>query len=459
MAKPWVSGGAASLLPNVASPDQPMSNNPEWRDILASSVEAAASLELSHVPDEIVAHSGRVVADTVGVIVAGARSPEIQALAGALDCPGDATVLTPVRRRAAPDAAAFLNATAGTFIELDEGMRPTGHPAMHVVPPALAVAESTRASGSDLLQAVLAGYELTSRLFMAFRLTYPVHPHGHFGGIGAALAVALLEGSDPLQATRIAGTTPLLSVWEPCFEGATARNTYTGWAAEIGVRSSSLARAGFTGSTASLASSFGQIAGRLIDATALDAPLNYQRLGITHNYFKRHSACALSHAAIDAIQAGTNPPADQIDDVLVETVSNNLKLDRQPHDNALSGRFSLQYAVATALVLGRTDVEAFHYRPDVAEFARRVHVRLADDLEARWPEAAAARVTIHAAGQSFTRQVDNPHGHHSQPLTPEELQDKFHALVDAPQAAIWWNRLTHLSEVADCGDLLVGAAA
>lgn len=229
--------------------------------------------------------------------------------------------------------------------------------------------------------------------------------------------------------------------------------------ARVGVRSSSLARAGFTGSTASLVSSFGQIAGRLVDVAALDAPLNYQRLGITLNYFKRHSACALSHAAIDAIQSGTNPPAHQIDDVLVETVSNNLKLDRQPQDNALSGRFSLQYAVATALVVGRTDVEAFSYRPDVAEFARRVQVRLADDLEARWPEAAAARVTISAAGQTFTRQVDNPHGHHSQPLTPEELQDKFRALVDAPHAAIWWNRLTHLSEVSDCSDLLTGAAA
>ncbi len=431
-----------------------MSTVPEWHDVLATSVAAAASLKLSHVPHQILTQSGRVVADTVGVIVAGARSPEILALAGALDSTGDSTVLTPTRRRAAPAAAAFLNATAGTFIELDEGMRPTGHPAMHIVPPAMAVAESTGASGSDLLQAVLAGYELTSRLFTAFQLTYPVHPHGHFGGIGAALAVALLQGVDPLQAARIAGTTPLLSVWEPCFEGATARNTYTGWAAEIAVRSSHLTRAGFTGSAASLESSFGQIAGRLVDPAALEAPLDYQRLGITRNYFKRHSACALGHAAIDAVQSGPNPPADEIEEVLVETVSNNLKLDRLPQDNALSGRFSLQYGVATALVVGRTDVDAFRYRPDVAEFAKRVHVRLAEDLEARWPEAAPARVTIQAGGRSTTRQVDNPHGYHSDPLTAQELRDKFDTLVDAPQADAWWYKLTHLSEVADCRDLL-----
>ena len=459
MARLRASGVAALSLPNATSLNAAVNTTVEWRDVLAQSVEVAASLELSQVPDETVGHAGRVVADTIGVIVAGARSPEIQALADLTDGAGDATVLTPVRRCLAPPAAAFLNATAGTFIELDEGMRPTGHPAMHVVPAALAVAESRGASGSDLLRAVLAGYELTSRLFVTFRLTYPVHPHGHFGGIGAALAVALLEGTDPLQATRIAGTTPLLSVWEPCFEGATARNTYTGWAAEMGVRSSSLARAGFTGSTASLTSSFGQVAGQLVDAAALNAPLDYQRLGVTRNYFKRHSACALSHAAIDAIQSGPHPPSTEIDDVLVETVSNNMKLDRQPHTNALSGRFSLQYAVATALVIGRTDVEAFHFRPDVADFAQRVHVQVADDLEAQWPQAAPARVTIRAAGETLIRQVDNPHGHHSQPLTPEELQDKFLALVDTPQAAAWWDRLTHLADVAHCADLMTEDAA
>jgi len=432
-----------------------LSTTLDWSDVLANSVEAAAGLELSQVPDEIVGHAGRVVADTIGVIVAGARSPEILALADVMGAAGNATVLTPIRRRTASGSAAFINATAGTFIELDEGMRPTGHPAMHVVPAALAVAESTGAAGVDLLRAVLAGYELTSRLFMAFRLTYPVHPHGHFGGIGAALAVALLEGTDPLQATRIVGTTPVLSVWEPCFEGATARNTYTGWAAEMGVRSSSLVRAGFTGSAASLASSFGQIAGQLFDATVLNAPLDYERLGITRNYFKRHSACALSHAAIDAVQSGPSPPAAEIHEVVVETVSNNQKLDRQPHDNALSGRFSLQYAVATALVVGRTDVEAFRFRPEVAEFARRVQIQVADDLEMLWPAAAPARVTIRGhGGQTVTRQVDNPHGHHRRPLTPGELREKFLALVATPQAASWWDRLTLLSEVAECRGLL-----
>ena len=35
----------------------------------------------------------------------------------------------------------------------------------------------------------------------------------------------------------------------------------------------------------------------------------------------------------------------------METVANNMKLDRQPRPNDLSGRFSLPYAVATAILL------------------------------------------------------------------------------------------------------------
>jgi len=90
---------------------------------------------------------------------------------------------------------------------------------------------------------VLAGYEVTSRLFQAIRLTYPVHPHGHFGAVGAAVAAALLTDADPVQAASIAGTTPLLPVWDACFDGATARNTYTGLAAQSGVTAADLARA------------------------------------------------------------------------------------------------------------------------------------------------------------------------------------------------------------------------
>lgn len=441
-------------------------------------VEAAAGLELDRVPESVVVHAGHVVADTVAVARAGARLGEMTHLvdlgvdeglvAGDDSIDSSAaghaplwpsTVLTSPIRRSSAAYAAFINATAGTFLELDEGMRPTGHPAMHVVPAALSVAERVHASGADLLRAVLAGYEVTSRLFRAFRLRYPVHPHGHFGAVGAAVAAALLDGVDPLVAARIASTTPLLPVWDACFDGATARNTYIGLAAQCGVRACSLARAGFTGSERALGVAYGEIAGELVDPDVLAMALDYGDLGITRNYFKVHSACALTHAAIDAVGEMDLPEAAHIRRVRVETVSNNMKLDRQPRPNDLSGRFSLPYAVATAILLRRSDPEAFRFRPEVAQLAQKVEVSVAPDLEAQWPESSPARVIVEwsagTAMKTAMKTVRNPRGHYTDPITGDELRDKFFRLVDAPaEADLWWPRLTGLPDVADCATLL-----
>lgn len=433
--------------------------------LIDTAVETAAALDLRRVPEPVVVHAGHVVADTIAVARGGARQPEIarlvelgveEGVVATEEGGAPSTVLTSPVRRCSAAYAAFLNGTAGTFLELDEGMRPTGHPAMHVLPAALAVAERCHASGADLLRAVLAGYETTSRLFRAFRLRYPVHPHGHFGAVGAAVAAALLDGTDVVAAARIAGTTPLLPVWDACFEGATARNTYTGLAAQSGVRACTLARAGFTGSERALEVTYGEIAGELVDPDALTHPLDYDDLGITRNYFKVHSACALSHAAIDAVTTMDVPAATDIRRVRVETVRNNMKLDRQPRHNDLSGRFSLPYAVATAILLRRTDPEAFRFRPEVAELARKVEISVAADLEAQWPDASPARVVVESVNGTEIGTVGNPRGHHLAPITEGELRDKFFRLVDDGEAERWWSRLCGLRDVADCATLLSG---
>ena len=441
---------------------------------LAQTVRSAADLELGRVPEAVLRHTELVIADTVGVIRAGARSPEVRAAldldieegiasehGSAADRREPATwrssVLTTPMARTSTANAAFWNATAGTYLELDEGMRPTGHPAMHVLPAAVAVAERRRRAGAELLRAVLAGYEVASRLFRAIRLRYPVHPHGHLGGIGAAVAAAMLDEVDVVEAAMVAATTPVLSVWDACFEGATTRNTFTGLAAQTGVRSCRLVRAGMTGSREALPVAFGEVAGEVVDPTVLCAPLDYDDLGITRNYFKQHSACALSHAAIDAILELPLPAGRQVHGVAVQTVQNNMKLDRQPRPNDLSGRFSLPYAVATAVALRRSDPEAFEFRPDVADLARRVRVEVADDLQSQWPDASPARVTVETSEGTFSRTVTNPRGHHSLPLTPSEIRAKFERLVGGPEASTWWQLLTSLREVDDCATLFTQA--
>ena len=84
-------------------------------------------------------------------------------------------------------------------LEVDEGNRlGGGHPAIHVIPGALALAEERRArTAGALLEAIVVGYEVGSRLGGATTARPNVHSHGTWGTISTAVAVAKLAGADP----------------------------------------------------------------------------------------------------------------------------------------------------------------------------------------------------------------------------------------------------------------------
>lgn len=410
--------------------------------------------------DEVVRrHATYVIADTVGVSVAGGRTAEMTRLRENHDELGfpvsvdaGATVLAPGAGCVPAEHAAFLNASAGGFLELDEGIRPTGHPGMHIVPAALAAAEVAHRSGAELLAAVVAGYEVAARLFSAFRLRPPTHPHGHFGGVGAAVSVALLLDEDPVAVAAIAATTPTVLAWNACYEGATARNTAMGLSAQAAIRAIRLRRAGFTGSLESLTALFGQVNGKSVDVAALTTVLDPARPRILQNYFKRHSACALTHGAIDAVLSLPSVPVETIRAVEVRTVANNLKLDRQAAPNHLSARFSLPYAVAAALSTHTSALATFDYHPAVARLAEKVSVTLAPELEQRWPQHSPTQVIVHAR-ERMEATVDDPRGHHHDPLSSEELRGKFAELAGDLGPALW-DRLLNLHAVPDCSEVL-----
>jgi len=426
-------------------------------------VERASALTPADLPGEALDHVGVIFADTVGVMTAGARSAEIVALAAdpaanLVERPvrGMARVLVP-RRYGHPANVAWLNGTAGTFLELDEGFRPTGHPAIHVIPAALAVAEAAGASGAQLAVAIAAGYEVAARLFESFALPRTMHPHGHFGGIGAATAVAMLRGTDAVALARIAATQPLLTGWEACYAGATARNTWAGHANRSGVIADALHRAGFTGS---LASHLSVVAPYLANDAPLAEPVCGETLRIRKNYVKFHSACALNHSALDALLEAW----DQLDvrdpktvrRIEVVTVSANLRIDRPAEPNALSTRFSLPYAIATSLLTGSTGPTSFDWDADVAEYAKRVTVRADPAMDATWPRKAPARVLIETERETRQATVDNPLGHHSRPVSPAELRHKFVSLLTdsssttGDRLAACFDGLADLRTIDDC---------
>jgi 2-methylcitrate dehydratase PrpD len=152
---------------------------------------------------------------------------------------------------------------------------------------------------------------------------------------------------------------------------------------------------------------------------------------------KPYAGCRWLHAALDALIALMNEHAlraDAIEAIEVETFSRALRLPNETAPRTLeAAQFSLPFCLALAAFAGADGLlpmrsEALR-RPDVATLARRVRMRLDPELDRRFPGQTPARVTLVTASGRFTRQVEHPLGDVANPMSPEQLTRKFHALA------------------------------
>lgn len=112
----------------------------DYLDRLAAFVEA---VDVERLTDAAMGGARLVLLDTIGAMVAGSALPENRRLAEAMHERRSRATATLLGHggKADPLLATFVNATAGVALEVDEGSRlGGGHPAIHVVPGALAMA-------------------------------------------------------------------------------------------------------------------------------------------------------------------------------------------------------------------------------------------------------------------------------------------------------------------------------
>jgi 2-methylcitrate dehydratase PrpD len=417
----------------------------------------AATLDASDVPERVADRARIVLADSIGAIVAGSIDPTVAELAdawttSAVGANGNATVLGSNDGRCLPAFAAYLNGSAGTVLEMDEGHRfAAGHPAIHVVPAVLAEAEVQDASATDLLTALVAGYEVAVR---AARVVVPLaegyHPHGVWGAVGGAAGVARLRECDPettADAISIAANDAQHTLFAAATEGATVRNTYAGASNLDAIVAVDRAEAGFTGVADGVPRHLAHAAAEDVNAGALSADLG-ARWEIQRGYFKRHAACRYTHAALDAVSAlaaETLIDGDRVERVTVATYPAAAALDDPDPRNALQAKFSVPFAVASAIVHGDTGPSAF--RDDAItgatrDLAQRVDVVVDDDIAGKAPDKRGARVTVVVDGEKRTASVETAKGGEHEPFPRDELREKFHALTasvlgDDRATALW----------------------
>ena len=279
-------------------------------DYLDRLAQFVTDTRLEDLEESTVAAAKTVVLDTIGAVLAGSRLPEnsnLALMAQEMSSAGPSTLFGH-QGKVQPAFAALVNATAGVALEMDEGNRlGGGHASIHVTPGAFAVAEQLGSSGKALMESIIVGYEVSSRIGSGTVTKAEVHSHGTWGTIGTAAAAARLSGFDAAetrQAMNLAVSMSPANTWTPCLEGATVRNLYPGRSGFQGVMAPQLVRCGFTGITDGPKDLYSTFLGEGFNPEAvvegLGEPGNYR---IQHNYFKLHACCLYNHPALDAVQA------------------------------------------------------------------------------------------------------------------------------------------------------------
>jgi 2-methylcitrate dehydratase PrpD len=186
--------------------------------------EFAASLRYEVLPTSVKEHCKNVLMDTLACAVAGhlgEETPQIAALASALGQSKESSIIGGDRLSLA--GATILNGFLITGVTMCDTHRATlTHVTPEVVPPVFAIAERDDLSGRDLLVALAAGFEITTRVGIG--LDYPAfrargwHGPGVLGPFGAAAAVGRLLQFDADTMAKAFG-----------LAGSQAAGTFAAW--------------------------------------------------------------------------------------------------------------------------------------------------------------------------------------------------------------------------------------
>jgi len=448
----------------------------DYLDRLAQFVRSTTYATL---PAPVISAARLILLDTLGAMLAGSRLPENVRLAGLVaerSGPRTATLIGHAQR-AEPMLAALSNATAGVALEVDEGNRwGGGHPAIHTLPGLLAVAEEMGLDGATVLAALVAGYDVSSRVGGATVPRFNVHTHGTWGTIGTAVAVAKLLDLDAAairQVMNLAVSMSPANSWVPCFEGATIRNLYPGRSGMQGVLAVHLYRCGFTGPADAPADIYGAILGEQFDAGQVVEGLG-EDYRIATNYFKLHACCRINHPALDAvgrIMRAHRFASDDVEQVTVTSIPFGERMAEPAPATMLGAKFSIPYAVAASLVLGRTDLAAFEDAavadPRIRRLAARVEIASDPAMNPRRPDDYPTAVVAVALrdGRLLTESTTVVRGDAAAPADLGEIIEKFETLaapaLGAPGAravveAV--DRIEELKDVRELTSLLVTAA-
>lgn len=410
---------------------------------------AGARTTWDRLPAEVRDRAADLFLDTLAVCAAGLSDATYLAYAGSLATePGKASI--PGFASGVSVANAILaNGGATTVLQLQDGHRMAkGHPASHIVPTLMALAEDANAAAADVFSAMIAGYEVGARVGIAMGgLDSSLHDTGTWSTIGTATAAAhlLSGGSEHVIADAIesAAAVALMPFRDLPVAGASAHHMYIGLGATTGLTAARASMAGLQPLPGTLVRFFGPRAGANFAPDLLASGISeagqWSAFECLNAYFKIHATCAHLHGANDAVlylKHEHRVAANDVERVEIATYAAGLAFDNHAPTNALAARFSLAATAAIALVHGALSeqelTDEILNSAAVQSIMKKVEVRHDPNLDPDYPGGRPARVSIVLTnGRIIAHTVRHPLGDHTNPVPREALRAKAKRLLAA----------------------------
>ena len=429
---------------------------PAATKVLASMVCGTAFDDL---PLIVVSEAKAHIMDCLGVgLAASGEEPGrvILSLLDGLGAAGGRNRLLGSPQTASTWDAAWANGCLCHLLDFDDTH---GHATSCILPAALAVGEREGVSGQDLIEAMVAGWEVFYRLQRAGQAAEPMmrrrgtHPTGIYGAPGAAAAAAKILDLSPdqtaiaigLAASSSSGLTQQFGTW--------GKGLHAGNAARAGVIAALLAQRDYYGASDVLEGPYGfgsaLLGGDLCDWSALEDDLGtswaLENPGLS---IKQYPACGGTQRAIAAALAVREEVVDDpahiasIEVRAPAALFDALQVDRP--ERGFQGKFSLRFCVAAALVDGVVDVGTFTDeslgRPILQDTMRKVSISISSP--GGGPRAhERLRTPVKVAmqdGSCSEHQVDMPRGNTRNPMTEQEIAAKYRRCASRvlPTAAV-----------------------
>jgi len=309
------------------------------------------------------------------------------------------------------------------------------HPASAIIPSILVLSEEKDWDKID--RAILAGYEVMILIARSgnpqftLRGFHPTAITAPFGCVAASSVMLDYDLSTIQNALclSVMGSSGLIT----SFRAGKTQPLQVGWAVRNGLAAAMIAKKGHQGYIYIFEEGFFPAYLGNAPLIPIDKPMEYGN-AVKGSYLKPYPGCRHLHPSIDALSKILNGNPIQPSDIeKIEVKTYRVALETEIHSlrSREDAYFNIPYAIASRIVLGKSDWEAFDEKnfsnPELLGLMKKVDVLIDKEFEELYPKQRGAIVEIVMKnGERFSERIYHALGEPENPLPQSFTLEKFY---------------------------------